>query len=45
LRASRYAVPRQMKVNQTMKNSELNARVDLSVTSQSRKVKINQAKI
>jgi hypothetical protein len=34
-----------MKVNQTMKNSELKARVDLRVTSHSRKVKMNQAKI
>lgn len=45
LRASRYAVPRQMKASHTMKNSELKASVDRIVSSQSRKVKMNQAKI
>lgn len=34
-----------MKAIQTLRKSVLNARVDLSVTSQRRKVKMNQAKI
>ena len=45
LGASRYAAPRKMKASHTIMNSELKANVDLSVISQSRKVKMNQAKI
>jgi hypothetical protein len=45
LRASRYAVPRQMKVIQTVKKSELKASVERMVRIHRRKVKMNQAKI
>ena len=45
LRASRYATPRQMKVIQTVKNSELKASVERIVRIHRRKVKMNQAKI
>jgi hypothetical protein len=45
LRASRYAVPRQMKVIQTVKKSELKASVERIVRIHRRKVKMNQAKI
>jgi len=43
--ASKYEAPRQMKASQTIRKSELNATVDLSVQSQTRNVKMNQAKI
>lgn len=45
LGASRYAAPRKMNAIHTIAKRELKARVDLSVTSQRRKVKMNQAKI
>lgn len=43
--ASKYEHPRQMKASQTIINRLLKATVDLSVQSQTRKVKMNQAKI
>lgn len=43
--ASTYAIPRHMYVSHTVNKSRLNASVDLSVQSQSMKVKIIQAKM